>query len=211
MIGNGIHMAKRCARYIVNTINKLMLDKSHFLSSNPRFQDFDIGDWTYGDPSVFLGRTHGNLRIGKYCSIGPKVEFILVGDHRTDFVTTYPFSVLFKEAGHITGYPRDRGDIVVGNDVWLCYGSRILSGAIIGDGAVIGMGAVITRTIPPYAIVVGNPAKIVKYRFEPHVIEQLLKIKWWDWPHEKVLRAAPHLANDDIDEFLRFASQSGSS
>jgi acetyltransferase-like isoleucine patch superfamily enzyme len=179
-----------------------------FLSQNPRFHDCEIGEWTYGEPSVFLGRTHGKLRIGKYCSIGPDVEMILVGDHRTDFVTTYPFSVFFKEASHITGYPRDRGDIVIGNDVWICYGARILAGARIGDGAVVGMGAVVTGAVPPYAIVAGNPARIIRYRFEQGVIEELLRIRWWTWQHEKVLRAAPMLASDDLGSFLRFAHDS---
>ncbi|WP_205747344.1 CatB-related O-acetyltransferase [Desulfopila sp. IMCC35006] len=186
--------------------NRFISQKNRYLASNPKFSKFDIGEWTYGTPNVFLGRTHGKLRIGKYCSIGPNVEIVLVGDHRTDFVTTYPFSVFFEECNHLTGFPRHRGDVVIGNDVWLCYGARILSGATIGDGAVIGMDAVVTKDIPSYAIVIGNPAKIIRYRFKPEIIEKLLSIKWWDWPHENVLKAAPYLAHEDIDNFIKFAS-----
>jgi len=174
---------------------------------NRKYRNFDIGDWTYGDPDVLLGRTHGKLRIGKYCSIGPNVEFILVGDHRTDFVTTYPFSVFFDEFKNIKGYPKHRGDINIGNDVWICYGAKILSGTTIGDGAVIGANTVVTKDVPPYALVVGNPFKIYRYRFAPDVIGKLLKIQWWNWQHEEVLKAVPLLMNDDINKFIDYAMQ----
>ncbi|MGB3209077.1 MAG: CatB-related O-acetyltransferase [Desulforhopalus sp.] len=198
-------MTRLISSFFGTACNKLLPKRNKYLRSNPRFSDFDVGDWTYGTPNVFLGRTHGKFKIGKYCSIGPNVEIVLVGDHRTDFVTTYPFSVFFEEYRHLKGYPRHRGDVVIGNDVWLCYGARILSGTTIGDGAVIGMNAVVTKDIPPYAVVVGNPAKIIRYRFKPEIIEKLLSIKWWAWPHDKVLKAAPYLANEDIDKFIKFA------
>ena len=177
------------------------------MKQNRKYKNYEIGEWSYGDPNVLLGRTHGQLRIGKYCSIGPNVDFVLVSDHRTDFVTTYPFSVLFEKFKNLKGYPRLRGDINVGNDVWVCYGATILSGATIGDGAVIGANAVVTKNVPPYAIVVGNPFKIIRYRFSKEIIEKLLLIKWWDWPHEEVLEAAPLLSNENIDKFIEYAMQ----
>lgn len=184
---------------------KYFSERNRFLCSNPLYRQHDIGEWTYGNPNVILGRTHGRLKIGKYCSIGPNVELVLVGDHRVDFVTTYPFSVFFKEYGHLKGYPRHRGDIAIGNDVWICYGANILSGTTVGDGAVIGMNTTVTKDVPPYAIVVGNPAKIIRYRYKLEIIDKLLSIKWWDWPHEKVLKAAPLLANENINKFIEFA------
>lgn len=208
MILSVINTLRWRAKAVASLLSQRLGYKYRFLRDHPRFSSFEIGDWTYGIPTVFLGRTHGTLRIGKYCSIGPKVECILVGDHRVDFVTTYPFSVFFDEAKHVLGYPRDRGDIVIGNDVWLCYGATILAGAKIGDGAVVGLGAVVTGEVPPYAIVAGNPARIIRFRFESKVIERLLAVRWWDWPHDAVLRAAPYLASDKVSEFLRLAEES---
>jgi acetyltransferase-like isoleucine patch superfamily enzyme len=188
-------------------LNKVNYSPNKFMKDNRKYRKFDIGDWTYGDPDVSLGRTHGILRVGKYCSIAPNVEFILVGDHRTDFVTTYPFSVLFVEFQNLKGFPRDRGDINIGNDVWIGYGAKILSGTTIGDGAVIGANAVVTKDVPPYAIVVGNPLEIIRYRFTDDVIGKLLKIQWWNWPHEEVLKSVPLLMNDDISKFIDYAMQ----
>ena len=186
-------------------LRKLGIKPNKFMKYNKCYRDFEIGEWTYGNPKVFLGRTHGTLRMGKYCSIGPSVEFTLVGDHRTDFVTTYPFSVFFDKYKHLKGYPKHRGDINVGNDVWICSGAHILAGATIGDGAVIGLDAVVIKDVPPYAIVGGNPAKVIRYRFSPEVIKKLLSIKWWSWPHEEVLKAAPLLSNENIDAFIEYA------
>lgn len=186
-------------------LRKLGIKPNQFMKYNKKYQKFEIGDWTYGEPKVFLGRTHGLLKIGKYCSIAPFVEFTLVGDHRTDFVTTYPFSMFFTQYNHLKGYPKHRGDIVVGNDVWLCSGAHILSGTTIGDGAVIGLDAVVTKNVPPYAIVGGNPAKIIRYRFPPEIIEKLLLIQWWNWPHEEVIKAVPLLSNENIDAFIEYA------
>lgn len=186
-------------------LQKVQPSPSNFMKYNSKYSNFDIGDWTYGYPDVILGRTHGTLRMGKYCSIGPNVQFVLVGDHRTDFITTYPFSVLFDEFQYIKGYPRHRGDINIGNDVWISYGARILSGTTIGDGAVIGANAVVTKDVPPYAIVVGNPFQITRYRFSPEIIDKLLRIKWWAWDHEEVLKAVPLLMNDDINKFVDYA------
>ena len=203
-------MFKKLVLKLTSKLNRVyskyfLSKKNSYLKEDPDFRKFDIGEWTYGTPKIFLGRTHGQLRIGKYCSIGPHVEIVLVGDHRTDFVTTYPFSVKFEECSHFIGYPRHRGDVVIGNDVWLCYGARILSGATIGDGAVVGMNAVVTQNIPPYAIVAGNPARIIRYRFSPEIIRELLSIQWWHWPHEDVMKAAPYLFSEDINKFIEYA------
>ena len=91
----------------------------------------------------------------------------------------------FKEAKDISGHPHTKGNVIIGNDVWIGYGAKILSGVSIGDGAVVGAGAVVAKNIPPYAVVVGNPAKIIKFRFKPEDVEILLGIQWWNWPLEK--------------------------
>ena len=129
------------------------------------------------------------LIIGKYCSIAEKVTFLLGGNHRVDWISTYPFSefqVTWPNASGLVGHPATRGDINVGNDVWIGHGATILSGIRIGDGAVIGAGSVVSKDVAPYSIVAGNPAKEIRARFSANEIEKLLQIKWWDWPEDLV-------------------------
>jgi acetyltransferase-like isoleucine patch superfamily enzyme len=119
-----------------------------------------------------------------------------------DWFTAYPFSVLSKKHQYITGHPATKGDVIIGNDTYIGYESILLSGVKIGDGAVVGARAVITRDVPPYAIVGGNPAKVIRYRFSPETIEKLLRIRWWDWDDDKVDHAIPYLlkGEDSIAE-----------
>lgn len=105
------------------------------------------------------------------------------------------------------GLPETKGDIVIGNDVWIGRGARVLSGVTVGDGAVIGAYAAVGSNIPPYAIVVGNPAKEIGKRFGPHEIEALLRIAWWDWSDEEIEKAVPFLNSDDVQGFIaRYSS-----
>lgn len=148
-----------------------------------------IGKHTYGTPIVFSWDNKTKLNIGKYCSVAESVTFILGGNHKVDWISTYPFSEFIKKwplASGVVGHPSTRGDINVGNDVWIGHGALILSGVNIGDGAVIGASSVVSRDVEPYSIVVGNPAEEIKLRFSKEEIEKLLKIKWWDWPEEVV-------------------------
>lgn len=159
---------------------------------------FDIGDYTYGNPIVYF-EGEGNLKIGKFCSIAfDNVKIFLGGNHRVDWATTYPFNKIaeFSEASNITGHPSSKGDVVIGNDVWIGMNATILSGVTIGDGAVVAAHAVVTKDVPPYAIVAGNPARVVKMRFSDDVIEKLLELKWWDWPIEKIRTYIPQLMKD---------------
>ncbi|HEX5127349.1 MAG TPA: CatB-related O-acetyltransferase, partial [Rhodocyclaceae bacterium] len=129
-----------------------------------RYPQYSIGRGTYGDDLLVRNWNEGTtLRIGNYCSIAAGVKIYLGGEHRTDWVTTYPFSALWPEAAHIEGHPRSKGDVTIGNDVWIGTEAMILSGVTIGDGAVIGARAVVSRDVPPYAIVAGNPASVVRY------------------------------------------------
>lgn len=139
------------------------------------FSQIKVGKGTYGDLWLKNVSRDRKLVIGNYCSIGNEVEFYVCIDHPTNLISTYPFKSL------ILGNPDDtisKGDIIIDDDVWIGGHSVILSGVHIGQGAVIGAGSVITRDVPPYAVVAGSPAKVMKYRFEPEVIDKLLTIDY---------------------------------
>ena len=178
-----------------------MIKKIRWKYENWQFRrKHTVGDCSYGLPKVWQWGNESKLVIGKFCSIAPGVEILLDADHRTDWVSTYPFPAFFREAGNQAGYVSTKGDVVIGNDVWIGCGAKILSGVRIGDGAVVGAGAVVARDIPPYAVAVGNPAKVVKFRFGPEAIEHLLDIQWWNWPLEKIMTNADILMSDRIDQ-----------
>ncbi|HTA36943.1 MAG TPA: CatB-related O-acetyltransferase [Solirubrobacteraceae bacterium] len=163
-----------------------------------------IGRSSYGDPRVatFPGDS-ASVRIGAFCSIGPDVVLMDGGDHRTDWVSTFPFrAALGLPGAYQDGHPRSRGDIEIGNDVWIGRGARVRSGVRVADGAVIGAYALVTHDVRPYAIVAGVPAREIRRRFSDEQIEALLAIAWWNWPTEQVLRSVPQLCSDEIDAFI---------
>ncbi|HEY5236653.1 MAG TPA: CatB-related O-acetyltransferase [Rhabdochlamydiaceae bacterium] len=162
------------------------------------------GRGSHGIPIVSQWGDGTKLKIGNFCSIAAEVNILLGGEHRTDWVTTYPFSALLPEAGHIKGHPRTKGDVIIGNDVWIGKGAYILSGVNIGDGAVIGASAVVTKDVPPYAIVGGNPARIIRYRFDEETIKKLLEIAWWNWSDEKISSAIELLLSEDVSRFIEY-------
>jgi acetyltransferase-like isoleucine patch superfamily enzyme len=178
--------------------------RGDFISTKDILGDrYQVGEYTYGKPRVIYRGEKASLRIGKYCSISTQVIIFLGSEHRMDWVSTYPFPYLWKEASSIKGHPYSKGDVVIGNDVYIGYHATILSGVAIGDGAGIGAGSVVTKDIPPYAIVAGNPAQIIRYRFGEETIQALLKIKWWDWSNEKVRENVHLICSDSIDEFVK--------
>lgn len=134
-----------------------------------------VGEKTYGYFSVFTFNKEAKLKIGAYCSIAPDVTFLLSADHALHHISTYPFKVkcLGEKSEGIS-----KGDIIVGDDVWIGYRAIILSGVTIGQGAVIAAGTVVTKDVPAYAIVAGNPARIIKYRFEQEICNQLEKVDY---------------------------------
>lgn len=149
----------------------------NFTTIGDKLFDFDcveIGKGTYGELNVIQFEKHnGFLKIGNYCSIAPEVVFLLDGEHRYDTLTTFPFKArLLDERGDT----QSKGGIIVGDDVWIGYRATVLSGVSIGQGSVIAAGAVVTSNIPPYAIVGGVPAKVIKYRFDERTISELLKL-----------------------------------
>jgi len=162
---------------------------------------YEIGEYTYGVPNVIF--PHGKLKIGKFCSIAWNVTIFLGGNHRSDWIASYPFPTSvdrFPNARGIEDFLKTRGDVIIGNDVWIGINAIILSGVTIGDGAVIGAGSVVTGDVDPYTIVSGNPARVVRKRFSDEAIEKLLSIKWWDWPREKVDANVRVLCSGDVDK-----------
>ncbi len=162
------------------------------------------GAYSYGDPKI---RYHDGdtavVRLGAYCSIANDVTFIPGGNHRIDWVSTFPFrAVLDLPGAYEDGHPASRGDIIVGNDVWIGNGATILSGVTIGDGAVVGARAVVASPVRPYAIVVGNPAREVRRRFDDAQVDALLRISWWTWPHATVKEHVPLLNGDTVQSFI---------
>ncbi len=149
-------------------------------------QRVSVGKFTYGyrlKTFRLFGRK-GRIKIGKYCSISNDVKILDAGEHDYTRVTTFPVSLLGKSK--IKNDEFSKGPVEIGNDVWIGEGAYILYGVKIGDGAVIGAGAIVAKEVPPYAIVVGNPAKIIKMRFSDEIINKLLRIKWWNWSIDKV-------------------------
>ena len=169
-----------------------------------------IGDHSYGRPSL-LDPECAALTIGRFCSIGPEVTIVL-GNHRTDLVSTYPFktlSHLWPEAAAGEDDHEARGDVVLHNDIWIGAKATILSGAEIGSGAVVAAGAVVRGVVPPYAVVAGNPARVVRSRFDEATVARLLAAAWWDWDDVKLRTALPLLLSRDIEAFLGAAEGDG--
>ena len=148
---------------------------------------------------------HDKLVIGKFCSIACGAKFLFTSANHTQMsLSTYPFPIFFEEWGldvqNITSAWDNKGDIIIGNDVWIGYEAVILSGVTIGDGAIIGARAVVTKDVPPYTIAGGVPAKRIRKRFPDEVISTLLALKWWDWPEEKIAMHLHAIQSGRIDQ-----------
>lgn len=149
-----------------------------------------VGDYSYFDQHLSLAvfTPNDRIEIGKYCSLAKDVVIFGGGNHITTRATTFPFRWLSAEADPEERYTdaKSKGATLIGHDVWIGYGATILSGVKIGHGAVVGAQAVVSKDVPAYAIVVGNPAKVIRYRFKPEAVERLLEMAWWDWESAKV-------------------------
>ena len=168
-----------------------------------------VGEHSYGVPIIRWWGEAVGIKIGNYCSIADGVQIFLGGNHCTEFVTTYPFASLidWPEVPGVNTVPETRGNIIIGNDVWIGSHASILSGVTIGDGAVIGARAVVAKNVPPYAVVVGNPGRVIRKRFTDEIIERLLQIRWWDWPRERIESLLPMLLSTNMDLFLEAADR----
>lgn len=148
------------------------------------------------------------LKIGRFCSIACGARFLFTsGNHSLTSLSTYTFPLFYEEWGldakDIRSAWDNKGDIVIGNDVWIGYEAVILSGVTIGDGAVIGARAVVTKDVPPYTIVGGVPARPIRRRFDEKTMETLEALRWWDWDEEKIRRCIPAIQSGDIAALVR--------
>jgi len=171
-----------------------------------------MGPWSYFDAPPVVHRYPGGpdetIRVGAFCSIAKDVSFILSGNHDAKRVTTSPVRKLFGiEEYETSGEVSGRGGITIGNDVWIGRGAMILSGARISDGAVIGARAVVSGRVEPYAIVVGNPAREIRKRFDAETIRRLRASEWWALPDDILKDAVDLLSSQDIDRFLVHVEQ----
>jgi acetyltransferase-like isoleucine patch superfamily enzyme len=163
-----------------------------------------MGRASYGRPLIptFPG-DDAHVRVGSFVSIAHDVTLMDGGNHRADWVTVFPLRACLGLPGaYADGHPTSKGDILIGNDVWIGRGARVLSGVTIGDGAVIAGYSVVTKDVRPYAIVAGNPAREVRRRFSDEQVDALLEIAWWDWPMRRIVACVAELSDPDIDHFI---------
>lgn len=195
----------------LNPDNQTRLHLAKLITRRPG--QFTVGAYTYGRPKVRFPESGARLVIGRYGSIADGVEILLGGNHRLDWATTYPFPALpglWPQAGARSDYHSSRGDIVIGHDVWLGSQCMIMSGVTIGHGAVVAARAVVTRDVPPYAIVAGNPARVVRLRFDEARIAALVETAWWNRPRAEIEPLIPLLLSERIDELLEALRKSPS-
>lgn len=172
---------------------------------------WEVGNFSYGRPSVHEAG-FGHLRIGRFCSIASGVDIVLA-NHQTSFISTYPFSALNSLWEHADPLVSDHrpGSVDIGNDVWIGINVCILPGTTIGDGCIIGAGSVVSGVIPPYSIVTGNPAIVKRKRFSESHIERLLSTRWWDLQDDEIDRLIPLLVSNNIEEFIDYITNIRSS
>lgn len=163
-----------------------------------------VGTGTYFADLLFHRWGYEHIRIGKYCSFSQQIKLLAGGNHKTGAVSTFPFDTLMlgNQMGPTAdrSYELDQTGIEIGNDVWVGFGATVLGTVRIGDGAVIAAGAVVLTDIPAYAIAVGNPARVTKYRFSEDTIEALLRIRWWNWDAETIKRRVSKFY--DLEKFV---------
>ena len=191
-----------------------------YLNAVIKDPQIEVGDYTIyndfvADPLLFEKNNvlyhypihREKLIIGKFCSIACGTKFLFnCANHTLKSLSTYTFPLFYEEweleKANITTAWDNKGDIVIGNDVWIGYKAVIMAGVHIGDGAIIAARAVVTKDVPPYTIVGGTPAKEIRKRFDAEVIEQLLILKWWDWSTDKIHQCLPYIAEGKLDELL---------
>ena len=168
--------------------------------------------YTYGIENIKV-RSWGeqtDILIGSFTSIADNVQIFKGGNHNPNWVSTYPFGHIHTNVfpWHGEGQPSTKGNVVIGSDVWLGSGCTIMSGVNIGDGAVVAANATVVKDVPPYAVVGGNPAKVLKYRFTEDQIKKLLDKPWWELPDDKIKELVPLLCSENVDELISKVAES---
>lgn len=188
-------ITKRINTKVLTFISKIKrnINPHMFTRDDPLFKKYDIGEFTYGAPRVMAYGSNNKLTIGKFCSIAEGVKIFLGGEHKMKKISTYPFKEMLNLGSSTTEF--SKGDVIIKNDVWIGYGVTILSGVTIEDGSVIGAGTIVSKSVPPYSIVVGNPGKVIKKRFDQKTINYLRKIQWWNWDIDKIKKNIDLFAN----------------
>jgi acetyltransferase-like isoleucine patch superfamily enzyme len=190
---------------------KFILEKEHkyksglpYTRSYPIMRKYTVGKFTYGIPITKDWHHGSTLNIGDFCSIVENVDILLGGNHSIDWISSYPFGVIFDEVKAKSYlYPtKSKGAVVVGNDVWLGMNVTILSGVTIGDGAVVAACSMVTRNVEPYTIAGGNPANSLKKRFQEKEIAKLLETQWWNWDISKIEANIQLISSNDIAGFI---------
>ncbi|MBU3098924.1 MULTISPECIES: CatB-related O-acetyltransferase [Clostridium] len=193
--------------------NQTIYLKNVITRDNIKVGDYTIYNDFNNDPRDFEENNvlyqyivnNDKLIIGKFCSIACKAKFLMTsGNHTMKSLSNYTFPIFYEEwdlpVSHITDAWDNKGDIEIGNDVWIGYDAIIMSGVKIGDGAIIGTRAVVTKDVPPYTIVGGVPAKVIKKRYDDETISKLLIIKWWNWTYEKIQANIKYIQSGNIDK-----------
>ena len=166
-----------------------------------------IGAFTYGEENISIRQwgEGANLTIGSFCSIAKSVTIFLGGNHRTDWITTFPFGHIYKdELGEfgIKGHPSTNGDVIIGSDVWIGHGVSIMSGITIGSGAVLATNSTVVKNVSPYEVVGGNPSRKIKDRFSETIKNKLLQLSWWNLEIETIRDIAPFLSTAPTESSL---------
>lgn len=191
-------------------------DRLCFLKNVVKNPNIIVGDYTYYDDFENVENFEKNVKylfdfvgdkliIGKFCMIASDVKFIMNGaNHLTNALTTYPFAIFgngWEKAMENKSYPQ-KGDIHIGNDVWIGYNATIMAGVTIGDGAIIATNSTIVKDVEPYSMVGGNPAREIKKRFPEETISKLLELKWWNWDLEKITQNLQNLTDNEIGKLI---------
>lgn len=196
--------------YMDHETNSNKYTKIYINQHYSHIPNLDIGEYSYGHPTICWFGEISSLKIGKFCSIARNVQIWLGGEHDHSFVTNYPFVCYDFEWKHNvieTCHRSSKGNVIIGNDVWIGANVTILSGVTVGDGAVLGMNSLITKDVAPYSIVGGNPAKFIKNRFQKEDVDKLLAMKWWDLPKEKIEKAIPFLYQSNLSDFFNWYNE----
>lgn len=161
-------------------------------------------NYSYGHEFIYfhsLGQQDVHFTYGRFCSFAVGIKIVPIS-HHTDLVTTYPFGSMHPDVFKAPEYFGTKRNVTIGNDVWIGFHATIMGGVTIGDGAIIAANSHVVKDVPPYAIYGGNPARLIRMRFDERQVEALLRIRWWDWPDEKIQEAVPLLLSQNVDEFI---------